>query len=285
MQNNEMNSRKGILLLVLLMLISALLLWLVIREKPFSLATFVSGEAAIPPEPPLVLEITGVSDAYPALAEGDSVLIYTGFHLLYNEEYEQAAWVAYILTGEQVLSGTENRTENFRADTAIATGSATPRDYLRSGYDRGHLAPAADMKWSSAAMSESFLMSNMSPQAPGFNRGVWSRLESKVRDWAVENDSILVITGPVFYGIDVYIGENLVGVPEYYFKVVADISPPDYKVISFLLENTSSSADLFSFAVSIDSLEVITGYDFFAAHPDQEMIEKMEAGVNTAGWF
>jgi endonuclease G len=285
MRKNEMNTRKGILLLALLMVISALLLWLVIRESPFSLATFVSGEADIPPEPSLILQINGVSDAYPATEKGDSVLIYTGFHLLYNEEYEQAAWVAYILTDEQVLSGTESRTENFRADTAIVTGSATPRDYLRSGYDRGHLAPAADMKWSPVAMSESFLMSNMSPQAPGFNRGVWSRLESKVRDWAIENDSILVITGPVFYGIDEYIGENLVGVPKYYFKVIADISPPDYKVISFLLWNTGSSEDLFSFAVSIDSLELITGYDFFATHPDQEIIERMETSVNSYGWF
>jgi endonuclease G len=134
-------------------------------------------------------------------------------------------------------------------------------------------------------MSESFLMSNMSPQTPGFNRGVWSRLENKVRDWALENDSILVITGPVFYGIEEYIGENLVGVPKYYFKVIADISPPDFKVISFLLENSSSREDLISFSVSIDSLETITGYDFFAAHPDQDMIDKMEARINTSGWF
>lgn len=281
---NRIKFKPVIFLLLLLLLIAASLLWLVIRENPLSVATFISEEVATPPEPPLILEINSVSDAYPALDEGDSVLVYTGFHLLYNEDYEQASWVAYILTREQVLSGTESRTENFRADTAIVTGSATPRDYLRSGYDRGHLAPAADMKWSPAAMSESFLMSNMSPQTPGFNRGVWSRLEAKVRGWAVDNDSILVITGPVFYEIEEYIGENRVGVPKYYFKVIADISPPDYKVISFLLENTSSTADLFSFAVSIDSIEVITGYDFFATHPDQDMIERMESRVNTTGW-
>lgn len=273
------------LILILLLLIATIIIWLLVRENPQTVSTFIASKSTDTPEPPLLLQIESVSDAYPAIQQGDTIYTHTGFHLLYNEQYEQASWVAYILTREKVLAGTESRTENFRADTAIVTGSATPGDYLRSGYDRGHLAPAADMKWSSAAMSESFLMSNMSPQTPGFNRGVWSRLENKVRDWALENDSILVITGPVFYGIEEYIGENLVGVPKYYFKVIADISPPDFKVISFLLENSSSREDLISFSVSIDSLETITGYDFFAAHPDQDMIDKMEARINTSGWF
>lgn len=272
------------IILIMLLVLATVMLWLLVRENPQALATYIAEETGEPPKPPLLLQIGSVSDAYPALAEGDSVYTYTGFHLVYNEEFEQPAWIAYILTREKVLSGTESRTENFRADRAISTGSATPGDYLRSGYDRGHLAPAADMKWSPAAMSESFLMSNMSPQTPGFNRGVWSRLEAKVRDWAVENDSILVITGPVFSGIEEFIGANNVGVPKYYYKIVADISPPDYKIIAFLLGNRSSTADLFSFAVSVDSVESVTGLDFFHSHPDRELIEYYESIINNKGW-
>jgi len=125
----------------------------------------------------------------------------------------------------------------------------------------------------------------MSPQLPGFNRGVWSRLETKVREWAVENDSILVITGPVLNDIDNYIGENRVGVPKAYFKVLADISPPTYKVIAFLLNNQSSTADIFTFVVSVDSLEMVTGYDFFSSLTDQSMIGRMESGTSISGWL
>jgi endonuclease G len=250
------------------------------------MATFIAAPAGTESSefPPLILEINNLSDGYPATSDTTPVLTYTGFHLQYNEEFEQAAWVAYILTKEMVLSGTEARSENFRADTMIITGSATPRDYLRSGYDRGHLAPAGDMKWSEEAMSQSFLMSNMSPQLPGFNRGIWNRLEAKVRDWAVGNDSILVITGPVFYDVTEFIGENRVGIPQYYFKVIADISAPTYKAAAFIIENQSSTASLSAFVVTIDSLEKLTGYDFFSTHSDRDMIERMESIVDIRGW-
>ncbi|MBE0673691.1 MAG: DNA/RNA non-specific endonuclease [Bacteroidales bacterium] len=268
------------LLLFFLIIAVAIIIWIVVMREPGAVATFAAGD----PVPALILEISDVSDGFPALSEDDTVISYSGFHLVYNEEFEQASWVAYILKAEQVVTGGEERTDNFRADTSIVTGSATPSDYLRSGFDRGHLAPAADMKWSAEAMSESFLMSNMSPQVPGFNRGVWNRLEAQVRDWAAANDSILVITGPVLTGIDEFIGPNRVGVPKYYFKIIADISPPTYKVISFLLGNSSSTADLFSFVVTIDSIESLTGYDFFTGQPDISMIERMESATDIRGW-
>ena len=104
--------------------------------------------------------------------------------------------VAYELTAQEV-QGIVSRSDDFRADPEIITGSAALVDYRGSGYDRGHLAPAADMKWSEEAMSESFYMSNMSPQAPGFNRGIWKSLESRVRSWAVENGTVYVVTGGI----------------------------------------------------------------------------------------
>jgi endonuclease G len=263
---------------LILIILVALLLWFVIRKYgPYLTAGLVN-----PPE--LVLKISDVSDGYPEDNLRDTILRYTGFTISYNEDNEQAAWVAYILTKDAVQGGNEERTENFRPDRKISTGSATLKDYSGSGYDRGHMAPAADMKWSQSAMSESFLLSNMSPQEQGFNRGIWSRLEAKVRDWAVINDSLLVITGPVLKGINKYIGENRVGVPAYYYKVIADISAPSYKVIAFLLENKSSSGDLMNYAVSVDSLEKVTGYDFFPSLPDKEMAERMEKNIYKRLW-
>jgi endonuclease G len=234
--------------------------------------------------PELILKISEVSDGYPQDNLNDTILKYTGFDISYNEDNVEPAWVAYILTRKEVQSGTQIRSENFRPDKKVATGSATLKDYAGSGYDRGHMAPAADMKWSKEAMSESFLMSNMSPQDQGFNRGIWGRLEAKVRDWAISNDSLLVISGPVLKGIRKHIGANHVGVPDYYFKVIADISAPTYKVIAFVLKNKSSTGDIYNYAVTIDSVERITGYDFFPNINDRAMRERMEKNINISGW-
>ncbi|MBT5989964.1 MAG: DNA/RNA non-specific endonuclease, partial [Bacteroidetes bacterium] len=190
----------------------------------------------------------------------------------YNERHEQANWVMYVLTKEELL-GTEKRKDNFRTDPEILTGSASLKDYKSSGYDRGHLAPAADMKWSKEVMSESFFMSNMSPQKPYFNRGVWKKLEEHVRKLVLQNDSILVITGPVFKDNIEIIGENEVTVPGYYFKVLVDLTWPDNKAIAYLLKNEKSSENLTTFEITIDSLEIFSNYDFFYASP---MANKLE---------
>ncbi len=234
-------------------------------------------------EPPAIrLDVRDVADALPR----DTLHpLYrkTGFTLAYDEQYEQAAWVSYILTRHMVESGTEERTDRFRADTLILTGSATPADYLRSGYDRGHLAPAADMKWSAVAMDESFLMSNMSPQLPAFNRGSWRRLEEQVRDWAVKEGRIYVVTGPVLNGIDRYIGANRVGVPRYYFKAILDLSPPDYKAIAFLMPNDRAGDDLMSYAITVDSLESVLGLDLFAGQ-DPASLNWLESRLDVKAW-
>ena len=270
-------ARKKIAL-VLAIILACLLIWVMTNRR-----TDVAATAAMF-MPVVEIKIDSVEEAYPYNGDPDTVIKHAGFDLSYSEKYEQASWVAYILTREEVETGNEERTDDFRPDTAVISGSAVLKDYSGSGYDRGHLAPAADMKWSAQAMSESFLLSNMSPQVPGFNRGVWARLESKVRDWAVQNDSLLVITGPVLNNINTFIGESRVGVPGAYFKVIADISYPEYKAIAFLLENKSSGDDLFSFAVTIDSVEKVTGYDFFSNLPDQEMVEWFESRLITTGW-
>ena len=205
----------------------------------------------------------------------DRVHRYTGFSLLYNEPHEQASWVAYQLTRDETVSRFK-RSDKFLVDPNIEFGSATNSDYLKSGYDRGHLAPAADMGWSYQAMTESFYYSNMSPQVPAFNRGIWKRLEEQVRDWAVAYDTLYVVTGPVLQVDLPQIGPNGVSVPKYYYKVVLDYSEPGIKAIGFILPNSGSSESLQSFGVTVDSVEQLTGIDFFTRLNDEQetMLEK-----------
>jgi len=225
---------------------------------------------------------TDLSTLLPAHAPADPILHYTGFSLKYSEPFEQAEWVIYAVKADR-LNGTVKRTNNFRSDRRIKTGSAALNDYRRSGFDRGHLAPAAVMKWSREAMSESFLMSNISPQRPGFNRGIWKNLEAQVRKWAKDNDELYVVSGPVLReGLPV-IGPNEVAVPEFYFKVILDYAEPERKTLGFILPNQASRADLSSYAVSIDQVEATTGIDFFPRLPD-DLEESLESQSNPGEW-
>ncbi len=204
-----------------------------------------------------------------------NVISHTGYSFSYNETHEQADWVAYELTKEKTKKMVK-RKDHFRPDSAVKTGTATNKDYEKSGYDRGHLAPSADMCWSFTAMDESFYFSNMSPQNPSFNRGIWSKLEALVRSWAAENESIYIVTGPVLTEGLPTIGDNKVSVPQYFYKVILDYTEPDIKGIGFILPNAASSESLQKFAVSIDSVENFTGIDFFPLLPDEQekIIEK-----------
>lgn len=204
----------------------------------------------------------------PAHTGAEIITQHKAFTLCYSEKYEQAEWVAYHLTAEMCNNNGEERTNNFRPDPAISTGSATPDDYKKSGYDRGHLCPAGDMGWNDETMSESFLMSNMSPQVPAFNRGIWKSLESDVREWAKTNKELYVVTAGVLEEGLPTIGPDKVAIPRYYYKVILDISAPEYKAIAFVLPNKGSKASVFNYAVSIDSVERLTGIDFFPALPD-----------------
>ena len=199
----------------------------------------------------------------------EQIVKHSGFTLSYNEKYEQASWVAYELTADELIKRVK-RSDSFKKDSKVSTGSSLPSDYAKSGYDRGHLAPAADLSWSEATMKESFYMSNMSPQKPGFNRGIWKKLEGYVRQWAFDNGAIYVVTGGVLKDIDQYIGKSNVGVPKYYYKVILDYSGPEKKGIGFILPNQSSSKKLQLLAVTIDDIELITGIDFFHSIPDSE---------------
>jgi endonuclease G len=213
----------------------------------------------------------------PARKKREQIVRHTGYSLCYSPAYEQAKWVAYRLTAMMCSGEGEERSNNFREDPDVRGGSAQLADYLHSGYDRGHLCPAGDMSWSRDAMSESFYLSNMSPQEPGFNRGIWKRLEDQVRKWAKSNDELFVVTAGVLRPGLKTIGTNKVAVPELYYKVILDNTLPSRKAVAFVMPNKSSKDELHCFAVSIDSVESLTGIDFFPALPDgeEEMLEAM----------
>jgi endonuclease G len=220
----------------------------------------------------------------PRLRENDFIITHTGYSLSYNELHEQASWVAYELTAAE-CDPTIQRTDKFIVDPQVKTRTANDKDYSESGYDRGHLAPAGDMAWSTVAMSESFYYSNVSPQDPGFNRGIWKRVEELVRNWAIESRSVYVVTGPVLTTGLLTIGPNSVSVPKYFYKVVLDYQAPGIKSIGFILPGVGSRDQLQSFAVSVDSVEKTTGIDFFPSLPDdQEDIIESIVDIRTWTW-
>lgn len=208
---------------------------------------------------------------------------HTYYTLSYNEKYEQANWVYYTLTDSMVLNGGEERSNKFRMDKMVITGSAKSSDYTKSGYDRGHLCPAADMGFNLVANEESFLMSNISPQTPDFNRGIWKELETTVRKWAIKERKLFVVTGPVYKNVKGSIGQEEVLVPGYFFKIIYDATD-EPKLIAFLLPNEKSNRPLTDFAVKTNEVEKLTGFDFFSQLPD-EMESKLEGHIILAGWF
>ena len=219
----------------------------------------------------------------PAGGKGE-VIEHTGYTLSYNEKYEVPEWVAYELTREEVVTQSVERKDNFREDKAVTTGSATLNDYKKSGYDRGHMAPAADFRWSFDAMNDTFYLSNMCPQTHAFNAGIWSDLEEAVRSIAYEDECIYVVTGPVLTdGPYETIGENKVAVPKYFYKVILDYTAPTIKAIGFIMPHENSKEPLSYFAVTVDEVEDITGLDFFPLLPDDEE-EKLESSLDTTLW-
>lgn len=226
-----------------------------------------------------------VKSYYPESTTGE-VVEHKYYTLSYNEEHEQAEWVAYKLTEENLRKPRVKRAKIFNPDKAIKGTSAYHSDYTRSGYTRGHLAPAGDMAFSEDAMRESFYMSNMSPQLKEFNGGIWRELEETVRAWAYDNDELYIISGPILKDghIIKHIGRNEVSVPDLFYKIVLDIKGPDKKAIAFLMPNERSEKRIQEYIISIDELESLLDINFFADFLDSELEEELEKSRTAKGW-
>ena len=200
-----------------------------------------------------------------------------GFLLGYNFLYRQAVWVAYTLTAENLQAKQVRRRDQFRADPEVKNHPVHPKDYTRGGFDKGHLAPAADMTYSFGSMSDSFFMTNISPQIPGCNRGIWKRLENQVRRWAVKEGKIYIITGPIFSEKPAVMKTAAIPIPVAFYKVILDLTPP-MKMIGFIVKRR-----VYSLAVSVNKVEQATGYDFFS-QLDDELETNLEKSYNWNLW-
>lgn len=230
-----------------------------------------------------------IATGLPKIKAGEKVIFHKAYALVYNEQHEQANWVAHIILPD-VVNGNESRSNDFRPDDSITTGSAVEEDYYTKivqpdntikydgyGYDRGHLAPSADFRYSKIALSESYLYSNMSPQKADLNRGRWAELEDVIRQYVVRSKhQVFVVSGGVLLPNlpKIEKGKNKVSIPEKYFKVCYDAV--NQKGIAFIMPNKLCENPILYYACSIDSVEALTGIDFFCNLPDvlEEEIEK-----------
>lgn len=217
----------------------------------------------------------------PEFSKGE-IINHTYYTLQYSEEDEQAFWVAYKLSPD-FLKKNAKRKDKFKEDKKVTTRSSQLIDYKGSGFDRGHLAPAGAMVLNQKAMDETFYMSNMSPQKPSFNRGIWKKLEEQVRKWGRSSDSIFVVTGPILNNIKKSIGPNKVSVPDYYYKVLLKFKNSRSNGIAFLLKNEASKAPLKSFAIPVDSIEKITQINFNPSI-NSTIEAEIESTFNISDW-
>ncbi|MCU0467058.1 MAG: DNA/RNA non-specific endonuclease [Arcicella sp.] len=210
------------------------------------------------------------------------IVRHSAYILSYQEEFELSSWVLHRLVKEAAY-GREARSNEFLPDPLVESGSAVTQDYSRSGYDRGHLCPAGDFRHDKALQDETFYMSNMAPQAPDFNRGIWNDLENKVRSWVKKRGELIIVTGPILKkGLPTIGRMNRIAVPEKFYKIVFD--PRREEAIAFLFPNEPSVELVKSFTISIDELEAMTGIDFFAKLPDA-LEQKLETDNNVDDWY
>lgn len=213
----------------------------------------------------------------------EQILKRTGYVASYNKTTLLPNWVAWHLTAERTEGSAKRSGVDFAEDTEVPEPRATDWDYYNSGYDRGHMCPAADNKWSKKAMEESFLFTNMCPQNGNLNRGDWNEMEMACRKWAKKYGDLYIVCGPILYkGKHKTIGKNKVVVPEAFFKVVLRTGD-DPQAIGFIYKNTSGNRPKDSYVNTVDEVERITGIDFFPSLPD-DVEKNVEATADIANW-
>lgn len=214
----------------------------------------------------------------------DELLIsHTAYTVSYNCQWRIPNWVAYQLLPAET-SGEAHRKDDFMPDPKVpARYTAETSDYRRSGYDRGHMIPSADVKWSQQANDETFYLSNICPQNSNLNRGIWNSLEEQVRDWAYSKGEVFVVCGPIVADNYPTIGSNRVAIPDSFFKAVLCRDGDGWQTIAFVFPNQSGNRLLSTYALTVNELEALTGIDFFVNLPD-EIEESVEDKVEWEFW-
>ncbi len=224
--------------------------------------------------------------AYGDPGRADLTVDHVGFALGYSKAHLQPRWVAYRLTKEQLSNVVSERSQNYFQDRQCFPGLVATPDYKRLECDLGHMAPAGDMKWSAQAELESFYFSNICPQRQGFNRGIWKVLEGVVRGFSFSEGRIFVVTGPVLSSKiatpDSSSGRPLIPIPEYFYKVVFDETPPK-KMIGFVIPHKEGLHGVRNYACNVDHVEMLTGLDFFKEIPKKEQ-DELEKTFDIKQW-
>lgn len=195
-------------------------------------------------------------------------IYHRAYTVAFQTHWHQPRWVAYQLTRTEVGGGEPRR--KFTPDPAIASMTALDAYYKNSGFDRGHLAPAADMAFDNEAMKQSFYFSNVSPQVPSFNRGIWKQLEERVRSWAARYDSLYIATGPLFLREDTAYVKGYLPVPTHFYKALLVHSQGRWQAVAFCLpQSATGSESYWLYSLTVDSLQSVSGLDFFSLLPDE----------------
>lgn len=207
---------------------------------------------------------------------------YEGFSVLFNPDNHTPDWSGWELLRSEA-DGESSRSNNFWQDADI-DGCPISRDYSNSGYDRGHLCPAADQKWSPEAMSDCFVMTNICPQTHALNGGAWQTLEKKERLWAERDSALVIVAGPIYTEADTSrIGETGVRVPSAFFKVLLAPYVEEPRAIGFIYPNMSAPGNMENYSMTVDEVEKITGLDFFSNLPD-EIENQVESRKSFTEW-
>lgn len=206
---------------------------------------------------------------------------YTGFKVSFNRHNRTPNWVAWELLGSETR-GEAKRHNRFWLDRDV-DGCPTTNDYRNSGYDRGHMCPAAEQKWSAEAMDDCFVMANMCPQDHSLNSGAWNTLENKERNWAVRDSAIVIVAGPIYNADDIKTIGNGVLVPSAFFKVLLAPYVEKPRAIAFVFPNMSSPGSMQNYVMTVDDVEKLTGYDFFSSLPD-DIENEVESKASFREW-
>ena len=199
------------------------------------------------------------------VAKPEQIIHHIGYTVSWNPVFLVPNWVAYELTADELI-GSEERTNHFKPDPLVEGDPVVTRDYSNSGYDRGHMAPAADMRWSAQAMRESFYMTNICPQNHNLNAGDWKVLEERVRDMADQYEHVYVCCGPIISDPYQTIGqERKIAGPEAFFKVILAEQDGEYQTEAYVMNNEAGHKKLSTYKRPLQEVENITGLQFFYA--------------------
>ncbi len=226
---------------------------------------------------------TQIQPGLPEGAVNAEILEKSYFTIGYNNRYRQPEWVSYRLTKPLMDQPGLSHNEKFTEDLDIAGNYPIFPDYRRTRLGALQLVSPAEMGWSMIATRETFLSSNICPQDTSISNGVWQELTRQSQQWAIDKGALHIVSGTVFQGRIRSFGRNRISIPSHFYKVLLDFTPPKLQGVGFIIPNRATELSLRRFMVSIDSVEVFTGMNFFSGVPEH-IQETLESSLTPRDW-